>query len=60
MKGELILQEVKDSEDAVKELARATVDLVEAANEGSRKLENFDYNRYQQAVKKINTLTSKA
>ena len=30
-KGELILQEVKDSEAAVKDLAIATMDLVEAA-----------------------------
>ncbi|HEY0922075.1 hypothetical protein [Rheinheimera pacifica] len=58
-KGELILQEVKDSEAAIKELAIATADLVEAANEGSIVSHGFNQARYDQAVEKIRALTSK-
>lgn len=57
-KGELILQEVKDSEAAIKKLAIATVDLVEAANEGSIVTHEFDQERYDAAVEKIKALTS--
>jgi hypothetical protein len=57
-KGELILQEVKDSEAAIKELAIATVDLVEAANEGSLVTEEFDQERYDHTVENIKALTS--
>lgn len=57
-KGELILQEVKDSEASIKELAIATVDLVEAANEYSLVTNEFDQERYDQAVKKVKALTS--
>lgn len=58
-KGELILQEVKDSEAAVRELAIATVDLVEASNEFAIVTEEFDQDRYDKAVDKIRNLTSK-
>lgn len=56
-RGELILQEVKDSEAAIKELAIATVNLVESANEGSIVTEEFDQERYDEAVEKIKDLT---
>lgn len=58
-KGELILQDIKDSEAAVKELAIATLELVEAISEGALFLEKFDDTRYESAVKKIEFLTKK-
>lgn len=58
-KGELILQEVKDSEAAVKELAIATLELVEASNDGSIVTEEFDSARYDKAVNTIKSLTEK-
>ncbi|WP_157890280.1 hypothetical protein [Marinobacterium aestuarii] len=59
-RGEVILQEVKDSEAAVKELALATLNLVEASNDGSIVAEDFDQGRYNQSVERIKSLTSKA
>lgn len=58
-KGELILQEVKDSEAAVRELAIATVDLVEASSEFAIVTEEYDQDRYDKAVEKIRKLTNK-
>lgn len=56
-KGQLILQEIKVSEAAVKELAIATVDLVESANECSIVTGAFDQERYDQAIAKIKAIT---
>lgn len=58
-KGELILQEVKDSEAAVKELAIATLELVEASSDGSIVTEDYDSSRYDNAVNTIKSLTEK-
>ncbi len=58
-KGELILLEVKDSEAAVKELAIATLALIEASSDGSIVTEEFDRDRYDKAVETIRSLTEK-
>ena len=57
-KGELILQEVKDSEAAVKELALATVELVEAGTDGLMATHLFSQERYDSAAAKIKSLTT--
>jgi hypothetical protein len=58
-KGELILREVQDSEAAVKKLAAATLELVEASNDGTIFKEDFDSERYQEAVEEIKSLINK-
>lgn len=59
-RGELILQEIKGSEAAVRDLAIATVDLVEASSEFSMVTEEYDQDRYDEAVEKIRKLTNKS
>lgn len=58
-KGELILQEVKDGEAAVKELALATLELVEASTKGARVTEDFDQDRFNKSIERMKSLTSK-
>jgi len=58
-RGELILQEVKDSEEAVRELAIAVLDVVETSTEYSIVTEEFDEGHYDKAVERVRLLTNK-
>ncbi|TMX32032.1 hypothetical protein DA096_08875 [Vibrio rotiferianus] len=58
-RGELILQEIKDSEVAVKELALATLELVEASTEAAIVTNDFDEERYKRAIEELKSLTAK-
>nr|WP_076025903.1 hypothetical protein [Vibrio cholerae] len=58
-KGELILQDVKDKEQAVNELASATLELIEASPVPLLVAEEFDRDRYSEAIKKVKALTEK-
>ncbi|WP_063651007.1 hypothetical protein [Aliivibrio fischeri] len=58
-KGELILRDVKDKEQAVNELASATLELIEASPVPLLVEEEFDSNRYNEAIKKVKALTEK-
>ncbi|HIH0456629.1 TPA: hypothetical protein ACYHOH_003199 [Vibrio cholerae] len=49
-KGELILQDVKDKEQAVNELASATLELIEASPVPLLVAEEFDRDRYSYAL----------
>lgn len=57
-KGELILQEIKDSEAAIKDLAIATLELVEASTAESIVTESFDQDRYNKSVERVKSLTN--
>ncbi|MUK32177.1 hypothetical protein GNP44_19120 [Aliivibrio fischeri] len=58
-KGELILQEVKDSEIAIKELASATLELVESSTEAAIVTNEFDEARYKKAIEEVKLLIAK-
>lgn len=58
-KGELILQEIKVSESAIRELAIATVELVEASTEFAMVSEEYNQEHYERAIEKIRKLTNK-
>lgn len=58
-RGEVILQEIKDSEVAIKELALATLELVEASTKGARVTEEFDQDRFKRSIERMKSLTSK-
>ncbi|EGR0311387.1 hypothetical protein VCSRO199_3527 [Vibrio cholerae] len=58
-KGELILQEVKDSEEAIRELASATLELVESSPVPLLVEEEFDASRYNKAIEEVRSLTTK-
>ncbi len=59
LKGELILREVKESEAAVKRLATATLELVEASSQGALLTDEFDDVRYSKAVEEVRSLVDK-
>ncbi|EJG0697406.1 hypothetical protein C2F68_RS23135 [Vibrio parahaemolyticus] len=58
-KGELILQEVKDCEENMKELASATLELVVASTDASIVTADYDNDRYEKAVEKVKSLIAK-
>ncbi len=57
-KGELILQEVKERESIVKDLAMATAELVEASTESAITY-NMDVEKYNNALEKVKNLSKK-
>jgi hypothetical protein len=56
-KGELVLQEVKETESNIKELALATVELVESGTDGLLAIHHHDRERYERAKQTITKLT---
>jgi len=56
-KGELTLQGMKETETAVKELARAILEVTETSSHGLM-LENFDSEAQKKAVEKLRKLTT--
>lgn len=55
--GELILQEMKETESSVKELGRAVLELNEASSH-SLMLESYDSEAHEQAVEKLRKLVA--
>ena len=56
VKGELILQEIKDTESSIKELAKALVDVTEASNH-NLVLPSFDQEEQTKALEKLKKLS---
>lgn len=56
LKGELILKDIKETESAVKDLAKAILEVTETSSHGIM-LESFDGEAHDQAVEKLRKLT---
>ena len=56
-KGELVLQEMKETESNIKALALATVELVESGTDGLLATHHHDRERYERAKQTITGLT---
>ncbi|MEL0630384.1 hypothetical protein [Psychromonas aquatilis] len=61
-KGELVLQEIKETETSVKALAEATLNVMKVADEKYFELGGDDYKdidkRFKESISKLETLTS--
>lgn len=57
LKGELIIQDMKETESSVKELAKAVLEVIETSSHGIM-AESFDSEAKNKAVEKLKKLTS--
>lgn len=57
VKGELVLQEMKETEASVKELAKAILEVIETSSHGIM-IESFDSKAQNKAVEKLRKLTT--
>ena len=57
-KGQLILQDIKETEQSVKKLSLLTLELMEVSNEGAVQWSNFDEEKFKEVADKLRKLAT--